>query len=118
MWSNAFIVGILSKMMKSWSIVVANTAVIDLGCPWIEADVKTILTQKCLFILKLGVNGRDVWYFVEHKDLFKGKDVHTSLSTILSRSKLCRWQVAFSLCPDSNNDRPLAVYWPENPNFY
>ena len=57
--------------MKSWSIVFANTAVVDLGCPWIGAEVKTILTQKCLFILKLGVNGRDVWYFVEHKDLLK-----------------------------------------------
>ena len=63
LWSNAFIVGILSKMMKSWSIVVANTAVIDLGCPWIEADVKTILTQKCLFIIKLGVNGRECLVF-------------------------------------------------------
>ena len=38
--------------------------------------------------LQLGDYDRDVWYFVENKDLLKGKDFHRSLITILHRKSV------------------------------
>ena len=74
--------------------------------------LKDVAKLVLLHLNQLGDYDRDVWYFVENKDLLKGKDFHRSqFSTAnLCWSKLCSWQVSFSFCPDSNNAWPLTVH--------